>query len=214
MMYRTLLHSLLLLSALPLLSGAEKSSKLLFDFSGMQTGIRKMGTSNYEIRNGTLNLHVPADSPKWSGILVKDPSGKGFSTKGYSAIAFDVRNRTNGFSGELQVELICLDSNKKWRYRSKGGVALRQGCRSPRGGSGGRGDVLPLSERAGRRIFPAGTHQCTDRKRREIRLFPVGKPLFTVYFPFPLKKLLRIPQNRCIMKGGERISLPFSFFQK
>ena len=135
MMYRTLLHSLLLLSALPLLSGAEKSSKLLFDFSRMQTGIRKMGTSNYEIRNGTLNLHVPADSPKWSGILVKDPSGKGFSTKGYSAIAFDVRNRTNGFSGELQVELICLDSNKKWRYRSKGGVALRQNetftCRVP-----------------------------------------------------------------------------------
>lgn len=133
-MHKTLL-SALLLSVFSVLHGTEKNSRLLFDFSGMQAGIRKMGTSRYEIKDGTLRLHVPPDSPKWSGILLKDPSGKGFFTRGYSAIAFEVQNRTDDFSGELQVELICLGSNQKWRYRSKGGIALRPNekftCRIP-----------------------------------------------------------------------------------
>ena len=133
-MQKTLL-SALLLSVFSVLHGAEKNAKLLFDFSKMQTGIGKMGISNYKIKNGKLDLHIPADSPKWSGILLRAPSGKGFSSKGFSAIAFDVQNRTDDFSGELQVELICLDSNRKRLYRSKGGIALRPNekftCRVP-----------------------------------------------------------------------------------
>lgn len=127
--------SLLLLAFCTMLGAAEEASKPLFHFADMQTGIRKMGKSHYEIKDGKLRLEVPANSPKWSGILLKNPDGSGFSTKGYSAVAFDVRNLGDSFSGELQVELICLGTNGKWRYRSKGGVALRKGesfpCRVP-----------------------------------------------------------------------------------
>lgn len=127
--------SLLLLAFCTMLGAAEEASKPLFHFADMQTGIRKMGKSHYEIKDGKLRLEVPAGSPKWSGILLKNPDGSGFSTKGYSAVAFDVRNLGDSFSGELQVELICLGANGKWRYRSKGGVALRKGesfpCRVP-----------------------------------------------------------------------------------
>ncbi|WP_417170422.1 hypothetical protein [Victivallis sp.] len=127
--------SLLLLAFCTMLGAAEEASKPLFHFADMQTGIRKMGKSHYEIKDGKLRLEVPAGSPKWSGILLKNPDGSGFSTKGYSAVAFDVRNLGDSFSGELQVELICLGTNGKWRYRSKGGVALRKGesfpCRVP-----------------------------------------------------------------------------------
>lgn len=127
--------SLLLLAFCTMLGAAEEASKPLFHFADMQTGIRKMGKSHYEIKDVKLRLEVPAGSPKWSGILLKNPDGSGFSTKGYSAVAFDVRNLGDSFSGELQVELICLGTNGKWRYRSKGGVALRKGesfpCRVP-----------------------------------------------------------------------------------
>lgn len=127
--------SLLLLAFCTMLGAAEEASKPLFHFADMQTGIRKMGKSHYEIKDGKLRLEVPANSPKWSGILLKNPDGSGFSTKGYSTVAFDVRNLGDSFSGELQVELICLGANGKWRYRSKGGVALRKGesfpCRVP-----------------------------------------------------------------------------------
>lgn len=127
--------SLLLLAFSTMLGATEETSKPLFHFAGMRTGIRKMGKSHYEIKDGKLRLEVPAGSPKWSGILLKNPDGSGFSTKGYSAVAFDVRNLGDSFSGELQVELICLGANGKWRYRSKGGVALRKGesfpCRVP-----------------------------------------------------------------------------------
>lgn len=127
--------SLLLLAFCTMLGAAEEASKPLFHFADMQTGIRKMGKSHYEIKDGKLRLEVSANSPKWSGILLKNPDGSGFSTKGYSTVAFDVRNLGDSFSGELQVELICLGTNGKWRYRSKGGVALRKGesfpCRVP-----------------------------------------------------------------------------------
>ena len=122
---------LFLLAFLALLCPAAEDAGVLFDFSAMRTGIKKMGGSNYDIKDGKLYLHVPAGSPKWSGVLLRHPSGKGFSTKGYSAVAFDVRNLGSGFSGELQVELICLETKEKWRYRSKGGIALRKGERFP-----------------------------------------------------------------------------------
>ena len=91
--------SLLLLAFCTMLGAAEEASKPLFHFADMQTGIRKMGKSHYEIKDGKLRLEVPVGSPKWSGILLKNPDGSGFSTKEYSAVAFDVRNLGDSFSG-------------------------------------------------------------------------------------------------------------------